>query len=248
MQAAITIDTDWASDEILEYTAKKFIDAQIKSTWFITHSSPFISKILKQTEFFEIGLHPNFLPESTHGKSIPDVLKYLLQIHPQAQIMRTHSLYQSTHLFQNIVEQFPQIKLDVSLFLPYQKDIKVHKLYLSLTHPHRFIYRIPFIWEDDFEMLDPKSNFNFNLNNFSKNRINIFNLHPIHIALNSSEMKTYQNLKQSYNIRKISLEECFRLRKKDKKGCEDFINGIFSHKNKIYFNHLMNYVKEDNVK
>ncbi|MCX6671896.1 MAG: hypothetical protein NTX92_08260, partial [Euryarchaeota archaeon] len=56
----ICIDTDWASDSIIKDIADYLIMNKIKSTWFITHDSPAIRKLLAKPDIFEVGIHPNF--------------------------------------------------------------------------------------------------------------------------------------------------------------------------------------------
>ena len=45
----LSFDTDWAPDFVIEKITNILIKKKIKSTWFITHSSPEIDKIKKKT-------------------------------------------------------------------------------------------------------------------------------------------------------------------------------------------------------
>ena len=60
----LTFDTDWAPDYTIDYVSEKLEKAKIKSTWFITHDSPAIQRLVNNP-LFEVGIHPNFLSNST---------------------------------------------------------------------------------------------------------------------------------------------------------------------------------------
>lgn len=236
-KTALTVDIDWASDAVIEYTAAILVEHQIKTTWFITHDSPAVRKLFECKSLFEIGIHPNFLPDSTQGKTVEEVIDYLLNIHPEAQIMRTHSLYQSSLMFASILEKYPQIRLDVSLFLPHEKNVLVHKLHINPDFKERYIYRIPYIWEDDIEMLLPDSDFKFDINNFLGDGLKIFDFHPIHIALNTRNLTNYEKFKKSCSISNASLMDVQKFRESDLRGTENFLMDILNSKN-IQFVHL----------
>ena len=42
----ITIDIDWASDEIIDHVSDILLSKKVKATWFITHDSPSIRKLV----------------------------------------------------------------------------------------------------------------------------------------------------------------------------------------------------------
>ena len=67
MVPLITLDVDWASDSIIAEVADYLLENKIKSTWFITHDSPQIRKLLDNPEMFEVGINPNLDKGSTQG-------------------------------------------------------------------------------------------------------------------------------------------------------------------------------------
>ena len=93
----LTFDIDWAPDWMIEQIAQVLIEKSVKSTWFVTHQSKAIEKLRQYDDLFELGIHPNLLNGSTHGKTEDDVLTHLKQIVPEAVSMRTHGLYQTTN-------------------------------------------------------------------------------------------------------------------------------------------------------
>ena len=235
---AITLDVEWASDEIIDYISSIFLKNNIKSTWLVTHPSESMKRILKNSELFEAGIHPNFMSNTTQGKNMDEIMSYLLKICPQAKIMRTHCLYQSTHIFDAILEKFPSIKIDVSLFLPYCRNIEQHKLYVCSCYPQRYMVRIPYVWEDDLELRSPNPAFKFNENKFSGSGLKILNFHPLYIALNSNSWDSYLNFKKNYTSRfqEISLKEVFKYRQ-NREGIENFLIDLLQNKN-LEFLHI----------
>ena len=89
----ITIDTDWVPDFAIEKTADILIENQVKTTWFLTHNSKAIRRLFEYSDLFELGIHPNFMSDSTQGDSYEEIMKYLLCIVPDAKSIRTHGLF-----------------------------------------------------------------------------------------------------------------------------------------------------------
>ena len=195
-----TSDIDWAPEWMIEELVKFLRINRIKATFFVTNES----NILKSIEGggdFEIGLHPNFYPKSSHGENVKEVFEYLLKLHPNATSMRTHGLYQSSSMFTEIINLFPSIKFDISLFMPNNFHLQPSKLSIG----DKYINRIAYQWEDDVEMyigltdiVIPKEASYFCLD-----------VHPVHFALNSITMSNYEEIKHTLNkpLNKMSKEE-----------------------------------------
>lgn len=190
----ISFDTDWAPDFVIEKIVEILIKNKIKSTWFITHNSSVFEKMKKLPELFELGIHPNFYPKSDHGDNEENILLNVTKFCPEATSIRMHGLYQSSSLLNKISELLPNIKVDVSLYIPNIKDIYPFDYF---TDNKRKIKRIPFVWEDDLEFLGSQ---NWSLDKFSKNKgFTILNFHPIHVYLNSSNSNNYNKVKKKYS-------------------------------------------------
>ena len=185
----LTLDTDWAPDFVIDYVADQLIECQVRATWFVTHSSPAIERLRMRPELFELGIHPNFLNGSTQGEDPDAVMEHCLDLVPDATSMRTHSLYQSTPLLSRIALLTP-ITTDVSLFLPSVPRLQPFEYEFS----GRRLLRIPYFWEDDFEM--ERSTRCWNLGQLLDvgTGLKVFNFHPIHVYMNSSEMGPYKAL------------------------------------------------------
>lgn len=144
----ITLDVDWASDEVVDATADLLVEAGVRATWFVTHDSPATRRLAARSDLFEVGLHPNFLPGSTHGATPRDVLTHLSGLAPTARTVWTHSLHQSTPILALMASEFG-IRHDLSIFLPGTPFISPHTFFVLPGTP---LLRLPYFWEDDHEM------------------------------------------------------------------------------------------------
>lgn len=187
----LTFDIDWAPDFVIDYVANILIANKVKSTWFVTHNSDAIERLKARSDLFELGIHPNMLSGSTHGKTEDEVLNYILNIVPNAISMRTHSLYQSTGFLIKASKEYGILN-DVSLFLPRAPHLQPHTVQwhgISLC-------RIPYFWEDASEMSEDNSIWDISDYRLKLKGLRILSFHPIHIALNTERFERYSDLKK----------------------------------------------------
>lgn len=185
----LTLDIDWAPDFMIDDVAQILIDRKVKATWFVTHGSPAVDRLRARPDLFELGMHPNFLPGSTHGDTPAEVLASCRALLPEARTMRTHGLVQSTPLLDAAIEN--GVEIDVSLYLPHAE----HAAPLEYWREGRRLWRIPYVWEDDFEMDRPSPV--WSAAPFAgREGLQILNFHPIHVWLNGADMEPYRALKQ----------------------------------------------------
>lgn len=187
----LTFDVDWAPDYMIDFVAERLLKDRIRATWFVTHQSPAIERLRRNPDLFEIGVHPNFLPGSSHGGTTQEVLASCMAMVPEAQSFRTHSLVQSTPLLCEVMKSTP-LTIDATLFLagqtvaqPFQFEWEGHSL-----------LRVPFHWEDDHEMASRHPRWTLASRNAHGE---VFNFHPVHVFLNSRDMAAYNSLKQRFS-------------------------------------------------
>ena len=190
--SAIVIDMDWATDDMIDFTAQILIDADVKATWYITHDSAGVQNLFSRPKLFEIGIHPNFLKGSTQGECPQQVMDYLLNIYPNAQSVRTHVLYDSRLLSRMYVDDY-NIKVDVTTFLPKIKNLNPYRLYVD---KNKYILRVPTFWEDAVEMLETKSEYTFNDAKYKVPGLKVFTFHPIHVMNNTRDFEKYTKSKK----------------------------------------------------
>jgi hypothetical protein len=197
----LTIDIDWAPDFIIDYVRETLIDHGVRATFFVTHASPALERLKDRPDLFELGIHPNFLPGSTHGESIGGVLEHCMALAPSASSMRTHCLHQSTPILQKVITDTP-IDTDVSLLMPAIRPL--------MPFEHRYgdgsLLRIPYGWEDTFCM-ESRDMGRPPIDSASTG-LQVLAFHPIHVYLNSASMDDYTRLKARVgNLAKASIAE-----------------------------------------
>lgn len=165
--------------------------AGIPASFYATHQSDILREIERDSRF-ELGIHPNFLPQSSHGITHIDVLKSCLDFAPAATSMRTHCLYQSSPMFMTVMDKCPQIKVDASLYLPGHPNLQPVDFHILRTHKIR---RVPYFWEDDGFAETP--NADWSEPPISTPGLNVYAFHPVHVALNTASLSNYGALKRS---------------------------------------------------
>jgi hypothetical protein len=187
---ALTLDVDWAPDFVIDHVARILVTTGARATWFVTHESPAIDRLRERPDLFELGIHPNFLPGSSHGASVEAVLEHCLSLVPTARSMRTHSLVQSTPLLVEVLRRTP-IEVDVSLLLLHHRSLQP----VEFRWEGRCLLRLPFRWEDDMEMERRSPSWAARDLLDGGGGLNILNFHPVHVYLNSSDPKPYRAAK-----------------------------------------------------
>ena len=182
----LTFDIDWAPDFAILDCLDILDKAKISATFFTTHSTVMNEEIIRRGHI--LGIHPNFLNNSSHGNNTYSIIKNCLSYAPNAWCIRTHALVQSSPLLFEIFNNFPQLKLDVSLFM--HRSIYSHKC--SWDFNGVIFERLLYNWEDDAEF----SNQRFcNPNELFFGDLTVLDFHPIHVFLNSSNGTEYKKLK-----------------------------------------------------
>jgi hypothetical protein len=196
----ITLDIDWCHDDVLADSINLLEEADVSATWFVTHETKNLNR-LRTNHKFELGIHPNFNfllnGEASKSKNSKNVLEEICKIVPEAKSVRSHSLTQNSYLLDLFAEQ--KITHDVNDFIPFHADIEVSPWVLW-----NGMYRVPFNWEDDFQIMYSK----ININQKSPNEIaadlnfkglKIFNFHPIHVYLNTESLERYERTRPIHN-------------------------------------------------
>jgi ubiquinone/menaquinone biosynthesis C-methylase UbiE len=166
-------DTDWNSDVTIELILSAFTKRKSKVTAFATHSTPLLTA---SQEFVEVAVHPNFLPGSTHGASIEEVIDHVFKLYPRAKSYRAHSYYDNQRMTELMAAR--GIRYDANLCLYRQSHLT------PLRHCH-IDWRYP-SWLDDnihwgrcgsWRLEDLKGE-------IEKPGLKIINIHPPSFALN----------------------------------------------------------------
>jgi hypothetical protein len=198
---AITFDIDWAPDWAIRLCADLCNQAGVPATFFVTHDSPVLNELRRESDRFELGIHPNMLAGSDHGRSPEAILDHCLSIVPEAVSMRTHGLYQSTPFLATVCRRTP-IEVDLSILLPFHPHLQATTLHCGPRG--RRLVRLPYFWEDDVIAAFPEWDWSAPLPLLQDKGLHIFDFHPIHVVLNMADMDTYENLKKFMNGRPMA--------------------------------------------
>jgi len=181
----LSFDIDWANDSILADSIELVERAGVPATWFITHQTPLIER-LRSNPSFTLGIHPNFneLLSGQYGgigKSAKDILRNLLELVPEAKIVRSHSLVQSERL----VDLFNECGIThiSNFFVPEDAGPqRPWRLWDNMTC-------LPHVWQDNVSM---------RLNGLVQppvrgDGLQIYDFHPIHVFLNTEQLDRYES-------------------------------------------------------
>lgn len=185
----VTIDIDWAADFMIDQVAEILAEHTIPCTWFCTHATPALARLRARSELFELGIHPNFLPGSTHGEDMDAVLSHCLKIVPEAVSSRSHAVVQSGRLLSHLLSQTP-IRNECSTFLPEMGGVYPlrHQLQSGV------LTRLPFIWADDYHLCKQTPAWSAS-SLVQSPGLKVLTFHPVHIYLNSPSLAFYDEMR-----------------------------------------------------
>ena len=181
-----TTDIDWASEYCIQTLLNAVNEKGVVPTAFATHKSNALATASAAGKV-NIGLHPNFLPGSTHGKTREEIIDHMFKIFPKARCFRSHAMVDDSHI--SMAMKTRNILYDSNLCLYMQKK-------LVPLHHWTGIPRFPMFWADDIHWrrdgdfrLEPYEDL------FFSPGLKIIGVHPFMFTLNLSDHETYTRLK-----------------------------------------------------
>jgi hypothetical protein len=188
----LSIDIDWAHDEVLADTIDLVEEYRVPVTWFITHNTPLLARLRSHPDF-ELGIHPNFnfllSGDARAGRDAVEVVDRLMTIVPEAKSVRSHSTTQNSGLLDIFVSR--GLTHECNVFIPVQANmmLKPWRLWSGLT-------RVPYSWEDDVACLfGPHGDWPMN-QLIAQQGIKVFDFHPMHVFLNTEHMDRYEKTRE----------------------------------------------------
>jgi hypothetical protein len=187
---AILLDMDWAPDFVLREVAALLQEHELPATWFVTHETPVLEELRAASGLFELGIHPNFAPGSTHGATPEDVVQHCLALVPEATAVRTHGLVQSTAILELLM--LSGLRVDASVFLTHTPVATP----VEYVWKGRRLCRVVCCWEDDLEFEREKPMWCLD-RLLERTETIALAFHPVHIYLNSDSHRAYGSLKHA---------------------------------------------------
>jgi peptidoglycan/xylan/chitin deacetylase (PgdA/CDA1 family) len=186
---ALTVDIDWAPDWMVARMAATLEAHGVPATWFCTHASPALARLRERPDLFELGVHPNFLPGSTHGAAPAEVLDHVMAIVPEAVSARAHCFVQSSLLLVELRRRTP-VRIDSSTFLPDVEGLRPVRHRTAAGE----VVRIPATWCDDYEPERPRPDWRLE-RLLGRPGVSVAVFHPARVCLNIATAADYARLK-----------------------------------------------------
>ncbi|HLB42257.1 MAG TPA: hypothetical protein VJN02_05300 [Gammaproteobacteria bacterium] len=183
-----TSDIDWASEDIIQYSHHTLSGNDLKLTYFNTHTSPFLNE-LDQSEQIRMLIHPNFLPDSSHGTSFKEVIDYCLKLASNADGFRSHRYFEVNDIMDEFAKRgFKFVSNHCTQCETYIKPLKHRSGLLS----------IPIFLEDGgYLLMDATLNFSSLIHRLETPGLKVINFHPAHMAFNTPSFDYTRAIKDS---------------------------------------------------
>ena len=174
-----TTDIEWAPEWAIRDLFTLADEHGVPLTPFLTHRSEYLASRFGMRDVVsrdDVGLHPNFLPDSTHGATVDEVIATTKALWPSAVSFRSHCFYDDTRMLRNMAEN--GFRYDSNLFAFLQPMLAPLRTVAGTV-------RLPVFWEDDVHSGNQLSWDGSALRSaFETPGLKIVNVHPLRVALN----------------------------------------------------------------
>ncbi len=182
----ITLDLDWACEPAIEETLEYLDDLGISPTVFVTHSSPSVEARLNR---IEVGLHPYFAPDSSHGSTITEVVTHVMKLPHNIPAFRCHRFATCNASKQAMLEAGMQISSNVCTDLELVSPFRDR---LGLLEVPIFLEDGGYLWrKHPLEMCESLKSA------FSEPGVRVITIHPMHFVINTPHFAYMTQIKQS---------------------------------------------------
>jgi hypothetical protein len=197
----LTSDLDWASEDCVADFLQIAGRFSIKPTMFVTHDSAIVRRAAA-SGLAELGIHPNFLPGSDHGKDPAAVMDFVQRLAPKAIAMRAHRYIDAPEISAQLAAR--GLTIDSNACRHLATGIAPEILPSGLL-------RLPVFFEDDIHWMEGGGwSFATYRDAFLAPGLKILNFHPFFVALNAPDAAFYQRHKQY--IKSLAGEQAKHLR------------------------------------
>ncbi|UCM93128.1 MULTISPECIES: hypothetical protein [unclassified Candidatus Tisiphia] len=186
MSVIVTVDLDWACEPAIEGILAFLEDKKITPTIFSTHNSSIVEAVINK---IEIGLHPYFGTNSSHGTTISEVVKHVMDLPHNLAAFRCHRFATCNLSKQAMFEAGMLISsnvcTDLEIITPFKDRFGFLEVPISLEDGG-------YLWRNHPMQLDERLR-NIVLNQATK----VITIHPMHFAINTPYFAYMYDIKQS---------------------------------------------------
>lgn len=222
-----TSDLDWASDYAARKAFEYFDKNNVPVTAFVTNPNKAVDEFAAKGKI-KLGIHPNFMPDSSQGSSYDEVIEYCMKLVPDADCFRAHRYYDVNDTMDKLTQKGIKYESNVCTLM----DIVPPFLHRSKT------ISFPIFWEDG-AFLYYSEDFDFSLmkKQLLAPGLKVINIHPMHLMLNTPYFSYTREIKDTLSREEWnSMDENVILKLSYKgEGIKTYIDKIMDtiHKNNI---------------
>jgi ubiquinone/menaquinone biosynthesis C-methylase UbiE len=189
----------------------------IVPTVFATHRSAVLDAA-EERGAVEIGIHPNFMPGSSHGSGTRQVLDHICDLYPRARGSRSHYYRDDSEITSELVRRGFTHDSNLCLFL---------QPHLTPLDHHSGLVRFPVFWEDDVHFRNTGGDWQVDryLARFTAPGLKVLNVHPFMIAANVPTLEAYERVR--FSITTLGPANVEAIRHRDA-GAETFLRRLLA--------------------
>lgn len=166
----VTVDLDWAPEPAIEETLDFLQERGVIPTVFATHRSPRVESSLGE---IEVGLHPFFHSDSSHGKTIEEVIDSVMALPHNSPAFRCHRYATCNESNRQMVEAGMKVSSNICT------DLEIVPPFIDRLG----LIQVPIYFEDGGYLWNCQP-----LRRSFKpveEAITVMNIHPMHFVLNT---------------------------------------------------------------
>jgi hypothetical protein len=211
-----TTDIEWSPEWAIRDLFELADQYGVSLTPFLTHRSAYLVRRLTEANA-DVGVHPNFLPGSTHGATVDEVIASTRALWPEAVSFRSHCFYDDTRMLRKMAES--GFRYDSNLFAFLQPMLAPLRTVAGTV-------RLPVFWEDD---IHSGAGLPWELGAlraaFGGPGLKIVNVHPVRVALNVPD----EAFAGSHRAVASAVDVDARAEAYAGKGTRTFLEQLFAH-------------------
>jgi hypothetical protein len=182
----LTSDQDWAPDWALSALLEIVATREVPLHLFVTNESESLRE--RRPANMTLGIHPNFLPGSTQGGAVGEIIDFCMGIVPDATTFRSHSIAENNHILLDLAGRGFLADSNLVTFLQPGLTPIVHGTGLL---------RLPVFFEDDVFLwwATPELQTSALPSLLLSPGLKVLNFHPALVGINAPSVDYFETLR-----------------------------------------------------